>query len=248
MKDLFSVTAKQYATFRPTYPKELYDFIYNHVAHFDTAWDCGTGNGQVARDLSIRFKNVYATDISTKQIENAYAAENISYSVAAEEIDRPANSIDLITVAQAIHWFDREKFYNEVGRVAKKSALLAVWGYGLLGINEDIDGLLKDFYTNTVGPYWDKERKLIDHEYRTISFPFKEIPVPGFTFSFLWTQEELRGYLSTWSSVQKFYKQHGSNPVERLMERLHPHWSQERMTITFPLFLRLGKVQSAPLN
>src|SRR5258706_5142103 len=128
-KDLFSSHASQYAAFRPTFPEELYDFVFSQVKNFDAAWDAGTGNGQVARDLSKKFKNVFATDISQKQIENAARAENICYSLAGETTSFPENSLDLICVAQAIHWFDRDKFYADVTRVAKSKATIAVWGY-----------------------------------------------------------------------------------------------------------------------
>src|ERR1041385_3874622 len=100
-KDLFSSHATQYATFRPTYPRELYDYIFSLTKNFDTAWDAGTGNGQVARDLSKKFKKVFATDISEKQIANATQAENIFYSVAGETTSFVAKSFDLICVAQA---------------------------------------------------------------------------------------------------------------------------------------------------
>src|SRR5882724_3778745 len=130
-KDLFSGHANQYAAFRPTYPKELYDFLFSHVKNFDVAWDAGTGNGQVARDLCKRFDRVFATDISANQIENALPADNIFYSVAGEATSFNDKSIGLVCVAQAIHWFDREKFYAEVKRVAMRNALLAIWGYGL---------------------------------------------------------------------------------------------------------------------
>lgn len=240
-KDLFSSHASQYATFRPTYPKELYDYLFSQVKNFDNAWDAGTGNGQVARDLSKKFKSIFATDISDKQIQNAVQSENITYSVAAETTTFPEKSFDLICVAQAIHWFDREKFYAEVKRVAKPNALLAVWGYGLLNINADIDPIIKDFYKNIVGPYWDKERRLIDEEYQTIQFPFNEIKVPKFSFSFQWTLEELHGYLTTWSSVQKFMKEKKFNPVDELIEKIKPHWHSSKLTISFPLFTRIGK-------
>jgi SAM-dependent methyltransferase len=241
-KDLFSSHASQYATFRPTYPHELYDFIIDHVKNTDQAWDAGTGNGQVARDLSTRFKKVFATDISDKQIENAYRAENIVYSLSDETSSFEDESFDLICVAQAIHWFNREKFYTEVRRVAKHDALIAIWGYGLLSINPSIDVHLKDFYVNVIGKYWDKERRLIEEEYKTISFPFSEIKSPTFEFSFQWTREELKGYLTTWSSVQKFIQQHKYNPVGELTERLKPLWVTERMKISFPMFTRIGRV------
>ena len=241
-KDLFSRQANQYAAFRPTYPNELYDFIFSHVTSFTTAWDAGTGNGQVARDLSKRFEKIIASDISAKQLENAYQAENIFYFQTGETILFSSKRFDLICVAQAIHWFDREKFYSEVKRVAKPNAIIAVWGYGLLSVNSEIDILMKDFYVNIIGPYWDKERKLVDEEYKTISFPFSEIDAPTFSFSFQWSLKELQGYLTTWSSVQKYIQEHNSNPVENLITKIHPLWELEKMEVRFPLFLRLGKI------
>lgn len=241
-KDLFSNHANQYAAFRPTYPKELYDFIYSHVSNFTTAWDVGTGNGQVARDLAKRFEQVIASDISAKQLENAYQGHNIFYFQTAETILFSSKRFDLICVAQAIHWFNREKFYTEVKRVASPNGIIAVWGYGLLRINPEIDLLMDDFYVNVIGPYWDKERKLIDEEYKTLSFPFSEIEVPAFAFSFQWTLTALQGYLSTWSSVQKYFSENKINPVENLIARIQPLWESEKMEVKFPLFLRLGRV------
>ncbi len=242
-KDLFSNHAQEYAAFRPTYPQELYDFIFSQVNHFDAAWDVGTGNGQVARDLSKPFKKVFATDISAQQIENAFHAENILYYQTGESTNFAENSFDLICIAQAIHWFDREKFYAEVNRVAKPRAIIAMWGYSLLTIEPEIDLLINDFYINIIGPYWDKERKLIDEHYKTISFPFQEIETPEFSFSFQWTLPELRGYLNTWSSVQKFIKEKNFNPVEKLMDQIQPLWKSEKTEIRFPLFLRIGRVR-----
>jgi len=241
-KDLFSNHANQYATFRPTYPKELYNFIFSYVKNFGTAWDAGTGNGQVARDLSDHFEKVIGTDISAKQLENAYQGDNIFYFQTGETIMFSSKRFDLICVAQAIHWFDRDKFYTEVKRVAKPEAVIAIWGYGLLNIHSGIDFLIEDFYVNIIGPYWDKERKLVDEEYKTISFPFKEIEVPSFSFSFQWTIDELQGYLNTWSSVQKYIKENQTNPVEKLIDQIRPLWHREKIDVKFPLFLRLGRI------
>ncbi len=240
-KDLFSGHASQYATYRPTYPAELYHFLYQHVTEFENAWDAGTGNGQVARELAKRFKTVLATDISKKQLENAVVLDNIFYWQTGEQTSFASKSIDLITVAQAIHWFDREKFYDEVKRVGKREAAVAVWGYGLLSIEPAMDERLRDFYVNVVGNYWEKDRKLIDEEYQTISFPFREIACPPFYIHVEWTVSELRGYLSTWSSVQKFIQTNGYNPVDNLMKSIEPLWQTDKRKIRFPVFMRLGK-------
>ena len=241
-KDLFSSHAAQYATFRPTYPQALYDFIFAQVNAFGLAWDAGTGNGQVARDLSPHFASVWGTDLSQGQLHNAYRAHNIHYAQAAETTALPANAVDLICVAQAIHWFDRPAFYAEVRRVAKPDATIAVWGYGLLRIASPIDQLIDDFYVHRIGQYWDRERKLIDEHYQHIDFPFREITSPSFSISATWTLAQLQGYLTTWSAVQKFIHQHQSDPVPPLIEQIKPLWRHNELEISFPLFLRLGKI------
>lgn len=242
MKDRFSAHANQYAQFRPTYPPALYEFIYQQVQHFDAAWDCGTGNGQAARELSKKFKKVFATDLSTKQLENAYQAENIIYSIANEKSSFADNSVDLITVAQAAHWFNMKVFSEEVKRVSKPTGIVALWGYGLLSIHPEIDLLVHHFYTQIVDSFWDKERRHIDEHYKSLYFPFQEIQSPAFTISALWTLTQLEGYLTTWSAVQKYMAVHNRNPVDDLISQIKIHWKDERQTVNFPLFLKLGRV------
>jgi ubiquinone/menaquinone biosynthesis C-methylase UbiE len=242
MKDRFSSQSKEYAAFRPTYPKTLYQFIFNHVKNKKRAWDCGCGNGQVANDLSSYFEKVFATDISTNQIQNAVQASNIIYSVSpAEQTSFADATFDLITVGQALHWFDIPAFFKEVKRVGKPDAMIAVWGYNLLQINPEIDKVVRHFYSQIVGPYWDKERKLIDDQYRSVSFPFTEIKTPSFEFSFRWSKERFLGYISSWSSVQKYLKEKNADPIEILSTDLQSIWREEKQ-VTFPLFLRLGRV------
>jgi hypothetical protein len=242
-KDLFSGHAKLYAAFRPSYPTELYEFIYQHLAHHETAWDCGTGNGQVAHHLVNHFKNVKATDISDKQLKEATAHPHIDYSVApAEKTSFPDNTFDLITVGQDLHWLDREKFYPEAIRVGKDQSLIAVWGYSILSVNPELDKHLHHYYKNIVGPYWDKARQLVDEEYQTISFPFEEIPSPRFFIKVSWDLHHLAGYLESWSATQRYISEHKTTPVGPLLEKLQPYWQDPLAlkTILFPLFLRLG--------
>jgi len=244
-KDLFSGHAKLYAAFRPTYPESLFQFIFQHVTKCNEAWDCATGNGQVAQHLSKHFQKVYATDISQQQLENAIHADNIVYSQhAAEKTALPENAIDLITVGQALHWFDREKFYAEVNRVGRTNALLAVWGYALLYVEPEIDKIIMDFYSTTVGPYWDDARKLVEQQYQTITFPFDEIETPDFFIEADWNFAQLTGYLESWSATQKFIQANSVNPVLQLTEKLKPYWPvQEIKHVRFPIFLRLGRVK-----
>ncbi|HKZ37273.1 MAG TPA: class I SAM-dependent methyltransferase [Chryseolinea sp.] len=241
MKDYFSSQSKLYATFRPTYPKELYEFIFQYVREKKVAWDCATGNGQVANYLSAHFDEVYATDISQQQLDQARKQSNIFYSLCpAEKTSFQENQFNLITVAQALHWFDQDAFYNEARRVGKPGALLAAWGYALLYIEPIIDEIIMDYYNHTVGPYWDNARKLVEEQYRTISFPFEEIQPPPFSIKVQWTITQLSGYLSSWSATQKYIKEKGHDPVSPFIKRLKKYWTKSDMTVTFPLFTRIG--------
>ena len=246
MKDNFSKQANLYAKFRPEYPSELYDFILQNVENKGIAWDCATGNGQAAKVLAQHFKEVYATDISQKQIDNAVKADNIVYSISsAEKTDFQDAAFDLISVAQAAHWFDFEKFYAEVKRVAKPNAMLAIWGYGTLRFHADseIDKRMWDFYTNRVGQYWDFERSHIDKEYTSLPFPFQEIESPKFSMAYKWQRYEFEGYLNTWSAVQNCINTEGVNPVDDFMLDLNAYWGEfETKTVHFPLFLKMGKI------
>jgi ubiquinone/menaquinone biosynthesis C-methylase UbiE len=244
MKDLFSGHARQYAAFRPVYPAALYEFIFSLVKEKNTAWDCATGNGQVAKVLAGHFKEVCATDISQQQLNNAFQATNIDYSLAsAEKTTFPDNFFDLITVGQALHWFDFDKFFAEVKRVGKVGGVLAIWGYNLLQIEPELDTIIHDFYKNIVGSYWESERKHVDDKYQSISFPFDEIQLPDFQISISWTLDDLANYLTTWSSVQKFIRQQGANPVDVLKTKLAEIWHEnEKKQFSFPLFGRIGMI------
>ena len=249
MKDNFSSNSDQYAKFRPSYPQAFFEYLYQIIPNCQTAWDCGTGNGQIAAVLADRFEKVFATDISQSQLENASQSANIHYSAqAAEQTNFKSDEFDLIIVAQAIHWFDFEKFYQEVFRSAKQEALLCVVGYGLLSISPIIDELIANFYTRIIGPYWDEERKYIDEHYKTIPFPFEEIDAPQFHNHYSWQLEHLIGYLNTWSAVKHFIRKKGYNPVEELADQLQGHWSKEEIKkVSFPILLRIGKVNTKKL-
>lgn len=241
-KDNFSEQSKVYAKFRPHYPDELFSFLYRNVSRFNAAWDCGTGNGQVACQLAMRFKQVYATDISQKQLDNASPRENISYMVApAEKSLLPAACIDLITVAQALHWFNARAFYQEVQRIAAPGALLAYWGYHLPKISKELDPLLRHFHDHIVGPYWDPERKILLDEYSGIHFPLKNVQKKRFEHVVNWNLDHLKGYLNSWSSVQQYIRSNGDNPVDSFITSLSAHWRDD-LTVCFPIFLTLGQI------
>ncbi|MCK5440311.1 MAG: class I SAM-dependent methyltransferase [Maribacter sp.] len=242
----FSKQSSFYKKYRPNYPIELINDILRITSGRDYCWDCGTGNGQVAIELSNHFERVYATDISEKQIASAFKRENIEYSVGrSEETAFNKNKFDLITVAQAIHWFDFRAFNKEINRVAKNGAIVAIWGYGLLRIETSIDLLIDRFYRDTIGPYWNQERKYVDAEYATIALDFKEISLKkNYQIKTKWTLEALKGYLNSWSSVQNYIVQNQENPVNGFVEDLKKYWKKDTIKeITFPIFTRIGRIE-----
>lgn len=244
-KDLFSAQANEYAKFRPVYPPELIEYIVSFCREKETAWDCATGNGQAAVLLSSHFKKVQATDISKTQIKNATSKENIEYSISpAENTLFADNSFDLITVAQAYHWFNWELFRQEVMRVGKPGSVIAVWMYNLLTTHDEaVDKLLRDFHDNIVGPYWDAERKYVDENYKDVEFKYELLHVKSFYIKTEWSLHHFFGYLTTWSAVKNFEKQHGYSPVDKIETLLKALWKEDEIKpISFPVVLKLGRI------
>ena len=245
-KDLFSTQSDIYAKYRPGYPPELLVYILQYVSGRKIAWDCATGNGQAAVLLSPFFEMVEATDVSERQITNSIPVTNIHYSVSrAENTSFADDTFNLITVAQAYHWFDFMAFEKEVKRVLKRDGIIAIWGYGLVQCDYDeLNSIIHSFYRNTVGPYWDPERKYVDDHYRTVPFPYDQLPAKEFFIEQKWSLQEMLGYLNTWSSVQRFIKAKKVNPVDPLETELQKSWpSNSAVVFRFPLFLRIGKVR-----
>jgi ubiquinone/menaquinone biosynthesis C-methylase UbiE len=255
-KDLFSSNSKEYASSRPTYPRSLFEFLVGLVRYRNLAWDCATGNGQAAVFLSEYFEQVIASDASKEQIENALPRDNIRYEVfPAEKTTLADNSIDLITIAQALHWFDLDEFYKEVKRVLRKnenggdtncSGVIAAWAYGLHSISTEIDNITHLLYEDILGSYWPKERKIVENRYQGISFPFQEIDMPVFQIELDWTLSELIGYLYTWSSVQKFIKKNNSDPIKQIYDDLAAAWGDKntwhkRRRVVWPIYIRVGR-------
>lgn len=244
VQDNFSAGAADYARYRPDSPDGIYDFIYAHSPRFGTAWDCGTGNGQVAIRLASKFEDVYATDISDEQLKLAPQQPNIIYrKERAEATSLHDHSVDLITIAQAIHWFDFDQFYKEVKRVARPDALIAAWTYSLMKLTPEVNKIIDHFYRDVTGPYWDKERHLVDEGYASIPFPFQEIKAPDIFITRHWTLSELIGYLRTWSGVQHYIRQKQQDPTIELEKELRTVWGHsEKLEVRWPVHVRAGRV------
>lgn len=239
--DRFSGHADLYQQYRIDYPAELYNYLLSFVTHRQRAWDCATGNGQVAAELANFFAEVEGTDISQNQLSKAVQRPNIRYHLCpAEHTPFPDQHFDLVTVAQALHWFDVDAFHLEVRRVTKPDGIIAEWMYGLASVNDTIDPLIQDFYRNRVGPYWDPQRRHIDDNYSRLAFPFSDVQQHSFTIHRHWTAGRFLNYLRTWSSVQNYIRQHEQDPVDYLTEDFTEQWGDEEKDVRFPVTLRLG--------
>ena len=244
-RDLFSQQAGMYAQYRPVYPPELYEYILSFVEKRQAAWDCATGNGQAALELSKSFQKVYATDISQKQLDQAPSRPNIEYAAVPAEQSGFANHIfDLITIAQAYHWLQFNNFRHEAERVARAGAIIAVWGYSLMETAQaGLNAAIQHFYRDITGPWWDPERKYIDEGYTTIPFPYEELPSRTFRITVKWKKEDLAGYLRTWSALQHFMKAKGYDPVTDFAGETDKLWdNHETIDFSFPVFVRLGRI------
>jgi SAM-dependent methyltransferase len=243
-KDNFSAQAASYATFRPHYPDSLFVYLAGVCQQRRTAWDCGTGNGQCAVSLTKFFDQVIATDASQEQLDKAEPHGRIEYRRArAEESGIIANSTDLITVAQALHWFRMDEFWNEVGRVLHPNGVIAVWCYELLTITPQIDAVVNRFYRETVGRYWDFERTLVEDGYQSVPFPFAELETPSFAIEASWTLGHLLGYLQSWSATQKFLAANGTDPIRIIAPEFAEAWGEPSRShhVKWPLKIRVGR-------
>lgn len=242
-QDHFSAQAGEYARFRPVYPQALYAHLASLTPEHALAWDCGTGSGQAAVALAGHYRQVIASDPSSEQIAHAVPHARVHYCVAsAEQPPRAATGANLVTVAQALHWFDVDRFYTVLARVLKPDGLLAVWGYGLMRITPPVDAVVQHYYTDIVGPYWPPDRRHIESGYRSLPFPLTELAAPEFEMTARWTLEDLVGYLDTWSATRRYLQACGEHPLLSLHSALAEAWgSVPERQVAWPLFLRLGR-------
>jgi SAM-dependent methyltransferase len=241
-KDHFTAQSAAYQRYRPDYPPALYDWLAAMSPGLSLAVDVGTGNGQAAVALAARFDSVIATEPSAAQLAEARPYSNVSYrQEPAEAMSAASGSADLITAAQAAHWFDWPRFTAEATRVLRPGGLLAIWSYGQCEVEPRIDRLVGDFFRDVVGPHWPRERRHVEERYRGLELPFPPVAAPDFAMQARWDCGAMLGYLDTWSAVRRCRARTGRDPLDLLAGPLADAWGPGLRGIRWPLALRAGR-------
>lgn len=245
-RDHFSGHADAYARFRPVYPPRLFAWLASVAPGHERAWDCATGNGQAARGLAPHFREVVATDASAEQLRSAAPHPGVVFRVAAAESSGLEDaSVDLVTVAQALHWFDLPRFFAEAARTLRPGGVVAAWCYVQVAVSAEVDAVVARLYGETVGPFWPPERALVEDGYRSLALPppFVEVDAPELAMEARWTLSELLGYLGTWSAAQRYRRATGRDAVVEVSPELGAAWGPagEVRTVRWPLQLRAAR-------
>lgn len=235
-KDHFSDVADAYRKYRPRYPQTLFDTLAARSP--GVAWDCGCGSGQATEGLSRCFDRVYATDPSREQVSTAPALDNVQYLVAsAEDSTLSDESVDLAVAAQAAHWFDLPAFEREVRRVVKPGGLVVLLGYGLFESTPQLDRIVREHYRTALAPHWPKERAHIDRRYSDLTLALPRLSLPDFAMETRWSEEQLLGYLGTWSAVQALFASTGRDLIEEIEPQIRACFGGERIRLRWSLIV-----------
>jgi len=244
-QDHFSDVAAAYAAYRPSYPPALVDFLARLAPARRLAWDAGCGSGQLSLFLAGHFEQVVATDASPEQIARATAHPKVEYRCArAEASGLPERVADLVTAAQAAHWFALPAYFAEVRRVPRPGGIVALISYGVVTTDADLDAVIRPFYREVLGAYWPPERRHVDEGYRSLPFPFEELDAPPFEIRLDWRLEQLVGYVGTWSAVWALEQAQGQGPFATFRRELANAWGPATAVraVRWPLALRVGRV------
>lgn len=241
-KDHFSGQSGEYRKYRPDYPPALFDWLASVAPGRRLAIDVATGNGQAAVGLARHFERVIATEPSAEQLREARPHPRVEYrQEPAESMSAETVSADLVTVAQAAHWFDWPRFTAEVARALRKGGVLAIWSYNNCQVTPAIDRLVADFSRDVVGPYWPRERRIVEEGYRSFALPFAPMAVPAFEMTTRWDREAMLGYLDTWSAVRRCRAATARDPLALLAQPLAEAWGAGPRDMRWPLTVLAGR-------
>jgi len=238
-QDHFSAIAAEYSVGRITYPKELYEYLSNACKERLLVWDCATGSGQAAIDLSTHFNRVIATDISDSLLSLAPDADNVMFRCApAENSGIEPVSVDLVVAAQAIHWFEHADFWEEVSRVLKPNGMLAFWGYVWPVVDDRIDTLLDEF-RKIIAIFWPQQSRYLQESYRDIEAPFERIKSPDLQIEENWTASDYLAHLASWSATRYYRDTFGENPLEKIQRDVERIWGRGLRVVKWQLVLKV---------
>ncbi|MDX2436252.1 MAG: class I SAM-dependent methyltransferase [Acidobacteriota bacterium] len=244
LRDHFSGVAADYARYRPDYPAALFDWLAEVAPRREVAWDCACGSGQATVPLAEVFASVAATDVSLTQLSNRPPLDNAVFSAAAAEaVPLRDRSVDLVTVGQALHWFDLEAFFTEVHRVLRPGGVVAVWTYGMPEVDDpEIGTVIRGFIDDTLGPWWPPEVVHVLDGYASFELPFADIEPPRLEMEVRWTLRRFLAFVRTWSGVGRYREVRGEDPVEELAAKLRSRWGipERRRRIRWWLKIRAG--------
>lgn len=240
--DHFSARADDYGKFRPVYPPALFSWLAGQARMRSLAVDVATGNGQAALALAQHFDAVVACEPSAAQLAAARAHPRIEYRrETAESLSLPDQSVDLLTAAQAAHWFDWPAFCREAARVLKPGGVLAIWSYAYCTVTPAVDRVVGDFARDQVGPYWPRERHLVDEGYRGLALPFEPLALPPLEMTADWDAAAMHGYIGTWSAVTRCRVRTGRDPMAVLAPALAAAWGEGSRTVRWPLVVKAAR-------
>jgi ubiquinone/menaquinone biosynthesis C-methylase UbiE len=243
-RDHFSAQASVYAEARPGYPPELFAWLAAQCRGHALAWDAGCGNGQASVALAEHFASVHASDPSAAQIANAKPQEGIRYVVeAAEQCSLADASADLVTVAQAYHWFDQAKFCTEARRVLVADGVIALVSYAESRVDAAVDVLFDELHNVRLGDDWPAGREHVINHYRDLPFPFAVIEAPPFEMRCQWNLQQYLAYLSSWSASQRYRQRTGGDAVAEIAPAMAAAWGDPETvrTVQWPLLVLAGR-------
>ncbi len=244
-QDHFSAHAADYAKARPGYPELLFDWLANRAPGRAMAWDAGCGNGQASQQLARHFRSVFASDPSAAQIESALPNARIRFAVEpAEACSLKDAMVDLVTVAQAYHWFDQARFCAEARRVLRPDGLVAVWSYARSSVSPEVDAIVDALHDETLGADWPADREHVLNRYAHLPFEFETLPVPEFEMRERWTLPQYLAYLRSWSGSQRYQQRTGGDAVQDIAPELAQVWGESLRAreVYWPLLLLVGRV------
>ncbi|XP_068661061.1 uncharacterized protein [Aristolochia californica] len=260
MANLFNKQADLYSETRPTYPDDLFEFIASKTSNHLLAWDVGAGNGQAAVALARIYEKVVGTDTSAQQLSHAPKLPNVRYQQTAatisipelEQAVAPRASVDLVTVAQAFHWFDLPSFYEQVNWILRRpGGVLAVWCYTEPQVDDAVDDVFWKLYKES-GPFWAPQRQMVDDRYRSVDFPFDPVEGEGHTGPFefkggKWMNlDKFLTYVRSWSAYQTAKEKGMELLKEEVIQDFQRAWGGDGSAlklVKFPVHLRIGRIR-----